>query len=45
MADQHITPVDGVRSGELRSKEPIRIVLADDHAVGTYRIYGSPNVV
>ena len=33
MADQHTTPGDGVSSGETHSKEPIRIVLADDHAV------------
>jgi two-component system, NarL family, response regulator NreC len=33
MADRDTTPSDGPRSGEDPSTEPIRIVLADDHAV------------
>jgi two-component system, NarL family, response regulator NreC len=33
MADRDTTPSDGVRSGEDPVAEPIRIVLADDHAV------------
>jgi two-component system, NarL family, response regulator NreC len=33
MADGDTTPIDGARSGEDPSTEPIRIVLADDHAV------------
>jgi two-component system response regulator NreC len=33
MADRHMTSVDGATSGETRSEEPIRIVLADDHAL------------
>src|SRR5271167_4345084 len=33
MIDQDATPVDGADSDETLSAEPIRIVLADDHAV------------
>ena len=33
MTDQDATPIDGASSDEPHSEEPIRIVLADDHAV------------